>query len=83
MTEVRARMRGNNYTTFPTFSFLPPVIAGKEFLRFPFGENEARCFAVQYVNETAYHPYPTAKIAGGYAKYPHSQQGNYGSWGRN
>ena len=46
----------------PHLHFLPTFVAGKEFLRFPFGENEARCFAVQYVNEMACNPYPTAKI---------------------
>ena len=45
MTEVRACKRGINRTTFPIFIL--------EVLRFPFGENEALCFAVQYVNETA------------------------------
>ena len=33
----------------PHLHFLPTFVAGKEFLRFPIGENEAHCFAVQYV----------------------------------
>lgn len=45
MTEIRACKRGNNCITFPIFIL--------EVLWFPFGENEALCFAVQYVNETA------------------------------
>lgn len=54
MTEVHARKRGNNCTTFSVFKL--------EVLRFPFSENEARCFAVQYVNETVYNPNLFANI---------------------
>ena len=60
MTEVRAVIRAETTVRHSPFPVLP--IKGREFLRFPFGENEARCFAVQYVNETACNPYPTAKI---------------------
>ncbi len=54
MTEVRALERGNNCTTFPTFTLQPTVVVGQGVLRFPFGENEAHCFAFQYINETAH-----------------------------
>lgn len=43
MTEVRAY--GSAETTArhsPPSSLQPSIVAGKEFLRFPFGENEAR-----------------------------------------
>ena len=50
MTEVRAYDSAETTARHSPPSLLPPiVVGGKEFLRFPFGENEARCFAVQYV----------------------------------
>ena len=50
MTEVRAYDSAETTARHsPPSSLQPSVVAGKEFLRFPLGENEARCFAVQYV----------------------------------
>lgn len=46
----------------PHLHFLPTFVAGKEFLRFPIGENEARCFAFSKSFGRWPKPHPTAKI---------------------
>ena len=46
----------------PHLHFLPTFVAGKEFLRFPLGENEARCFAFSKSFGQWPIPYPLAKI---------------------
>jgi len=47
MTEVRASCSAETTVRHSPFPVLP--IKGREFLRFPFGENEARCFAFSIV----------------------------------
>ena len=53
MTEVRAIMTRKQLYDIPHLHF-HVRFSRQGVLRFPFGENEALCFAIQYVNETAH-----------------------------
>ena len=51
MTEVRAMVTRKQLHNIPHLHF-QVRFHRQGVLRFPFGENEALCFAIQYVNET-------------------------------
>ena len=53
MTEVRAIVTRKQLHHIPHLHFHVRY-SRQGVLRFPFGENEALCFAIQYVNETAH-----------------------------
>ena len=53
MTEVRAMVTRKQLYNIPRLHF-HVRFRRQGVLRFPFGENEALCFAIQYVNETAH-----------------------------
>lgn len=67
MTEVRAIVTRKQLHIIPHLHF-HVRFRRQGVLRFPFGENEALCFAIQYVNETAHGKYLLAKIQNLYNK---------------